>query len=140
MGGGEEEPAGPQSRARKAVSKAKSKQSHRTEGGARTHDHKVKSLALYRLSYPGKTGQSPACVGTTYNLFPYLTGKNTLFPLSQLAEIPTRRVALLWRVIMTLPAAFALVPAVAVMPHWGAVSFACTPPPPLDGPMGGPTP
>jgi hypothetical protein len=24
--------------------------------GARTHDHKVKSLALYRLSYPGQNG------------------------------------------------------------------------------------
>ena len=26
-----------------------------TEGGARTHDHKIKSLALYRLSYSGFT-------------------------------------------------------------------------------------
>ena len=38
-----------------------------TEGGARTHDHKVKSLALYRLSYPGKTGQGPARVGAHWH-------------------------------------------------------------------------
>ena len=35
------------------------KQKGGSQSGARTHDHKIKSLALYRLSYPGWRGQAP---------------------------------------------------------------------------------